>query len=123
MKSISLKFILLVSIILNFVLLSAVVNQILNGCAEIPDGRIGVLNQDIEVGYFDGNKTIFTLPKGLVVREASASGAGWFEPFRFRIVVTSNNEKLVDYSEALEEAEGQNGEYYSADIRAVREVK
>ncbi len=97
--------------------------QFLNGCAEIPNGRIGVLNQDVEAGYFDSDKAVFTLPKGLVVREASASGAGWFEPFRFRIVITSEGDDLVDYSKINEEPKDQNSEYYSADKRETIEVK
>ena len=42
------------------------------GCAEIEDGRTGVLG-----------RVLFTLPKGLVVREASATAADWFEPQLF----------------------------------------
>jgi len=88
----------------------------MDGCAEMSEGRIGVLKQDVEVGVFDTNEAIFTLPKGLVVREASASGAGWFEPYRFRIVVTANNERFVDYEIGDETSEGRDGEFYSAEI-------
>ncbi len=67
--------------------------------------------QDTKIGFFGGDTTVFTLPKGLVVREASATGAGWFEPNRFRIVVTANNESLVDYSLSEANLKGQNNEY------------
>ena len=91
-------------------------DKALMGCAEIANGRIGVLSQDIEVGYFGGNTTVFTLPKGLVVREASATGVDWFEPNRFRLVVTSERESLVDYSVKEEQQTRQDSEQYSADI-------
>ena len=112
-----------ISAFLNIVLFYLFAFQALEGCAEIANGRIGVLTKDTEVGYFDGNATVFTLPKGLVVREASASGAGWFEPKRFRIVVTSDSESLVDYSINKEKLEGQNSEYYSAEIRRNESLK
>jgi len=107
---------LIISMILNFGLAFMLFAKAMDGCAEEPDGRVGVLTQDVEVGVFDTNETIFTLPKGLVVREASASGAGWFEPYRFRIVVTANNERFVDYEPSEEDLAVQNGEYYSAEI-------
>ena len=105
------------SILLNVVLVAAMVYQTLDGCAEIASGRIGILAEDVKVGYFGGVKTIFELPKGLVVREASATGAGWFEPYRFRIVVTSDNASLVDYTIDEEQLDGQDSEYYSAERR------
>jgi hypothetical protein len=107
---------LVVSIVLNIGLAYFLFVTAMDGCAEMSEGRIGVLKQDVEVGVFDTNEVLFTLPKGLVVREASASGAGWFEPYRFRIVVTANNERFVDYELGDETLEGQNGEFYSAEI-------
>lgn len=107
-----------ISITLNILLLITIgygCIKILNGCAEMPDGRIGVLNQDLNVGYFDSNQKLFTLPKELVVREASATGAGWFEPYRFRIIITSSNDKLVNYKNTTPQ-ELSGSEYYSADI-------
>lgn len=123
MKNKALKITLIISGIFNVVLISALIYQALNGCAEIANGRIGVLSQDTKVGYFGGDKTVFTLPKGLVVREASATGAGWFEPIRFRIVVTSDNESLVDYSVSKEQLDGQYNEYYSAEIHRNESIK
>ena len=116
MKPILLKLILTISILLNIALVVILADKALMGCAEIANGRIGVLAQDIEVGYFGGNTTVFTLPKGLVVREASATGVDWFEPNRFRLVVTSERESLVDYSVKEEQQTRQDSEQYSADI-------
>ena len=107
---------LVISVILNIGLAFLVFFQLMDGCAEMSDGRIGVLNQDVEVGIFDSGETLFTLPAGLVVREASASGAGWFEPYRFRIVVTATNERLVNYEPTAEELAEQDGEFYSAEV-------
>jgi hypothetical protein len=111
---------LVISVILNFGLAYMLFAQAMDGCAEDPNGRVGVLIQDVEVGVFDTDETLFTLPKGLVVREASASGAGWFEPYRFRIVVTANNERFVDYEPSDEDLAVQSAEYYSAEVSKVR---
>jgi hypothetical protein len=67
------------------------------------------------VGVFGSEKVLFTLPKGLVVRDASATGADWFEPHRFRIVVTSDA-ALVDYSQKVTPLSGQRTEHYSEKI-------
>lgn len=107
---------LVISVILNIGLAFLLFWQVLDGCAEMSDGRVGVLGQDVEVGIFGSGETLFTLPEGLVVREASAVGAGWFEPYRFRIVVTANNERFVNYEPTAEELAGQNGEFYSAEV-------
>jgi len=108
-----------VSILLNVILVFAVLYLLLQGCAEVPNGRVGVLTRDIQVGRFDGTKTIFTLPRGLVVRDASASGADRFEPYRFRLVVTSDDNTLVDYSPHAADLPGDS-EYYSADVESRR---
>lgn len=92
-----------------------VILQGLNGCAEISDGKLGVLSKDIRVGIFDSDSAVLKLPKGLVVRDASARGAGYFEPHRFKIVVTSEDKSLVDYSVDTQ-ARNPHGEFYSADI-------
>jgi hypothetical protein len=98
------------SIALNALLAGGWLLRELEGCAEIPDGRLGVLARDVEVGRFNEAERLFVLPKGLVVREASATGMDWFEPYRFRLVITSEDAGLVAYP--AEEA--RNGEYYSA---------
>ena len=115
MKTKILKLTLAVSLLLNIGLFAVLVYQTLNGCAEIKNGRIGVLKEDIEVGFFGSEKTILKLPKGLIVKEASATGAGWFEPYRFRIVITSNNENLVDYK-INKNSKDSLTEYYSAEV-------
>lgn len=107
------------SLLLNVILVFAVLYLLLQGCAETPNGRIGVLTRDIHVGRFEGTETMFTLPRGLVVREASASSADWFEPYRFRLVVTSDDETLVDYSPHPADLPGDS-EYYSADVESRR---
>ena len=61
----------------------------------------GVLKQDVEVGIFDVADTektlLFKLPKGLTVKNASdVNQISQFEPYRFSIIVTSD-EELVDY--------------------------
>ena len=116
MKSVALA----ISVILNFGLAYVLFAMAMNGCAEEPDGRVGVLIQDVEVGVFDTDETLFTLPRGLVVREASASGAGWFEPYRFRIVVTADNERFVNYEASDEDLAVQSAEYYSAEVSKER---
>lgn len=112
------KIILALSVLLNAVLAAVLLFTGLEGCAEIPNGRLGSLSRDLEIGYFEGDKAVFKLPKGLVVRDASATGADRFEPHRFRLIITSEDETLVDYSAKIEAQSGQHGEYYSADVRA-----
>jgi hypothetical protein len=85
---------LIISMILNFGLVFMLFAQAMDGCAEEPDGRVGVLTQDVEVGVFDTNETIY----------------------RFRIVVTANNERFVDYEPSEEDLAVQSAEYYSAEI-------
>lgn len=86
----------------------------IEGKTDAPNGRIGVLVKEVQVGAFNSDTVMFTLPKGLVVRDASVSGAGWFEPHRFRIVITSDDTSLVDYSSKASLA--QQTEHYSADV-------
>jgi hypothetical protein len=124
LKSVALS----VSVILNLALALLLVYVVIEGTPEIANGKIGVLKQDLEIGRFGDNKTIFMLPKGLLVRDASAYGMGWFEPHRFRLVVTSGNKDLVDYSgsstaakSAIEgSAPSRDGELYSADVSTRR---
>ncbi len=104
------------SIVLNFVFVAVILYLILQGTAEITHGRYGVLKKNIDIGRFTETEKIFSLPKGVVVRDVSASGMDWFEPNRFRIVITSERGDLVDYSIDQEKAKSEHGEYYSADI-------
>ena len=117
------NFILAVSIILNVLLLGVsglLIINVLNGCDQVPDGKIGVLKKDLEIGYFNHSKKIFTLPKGLVVKDSSATGMGRFEANRFRIVITSMDDDLVAYEGIdLTKLENQS-EFYSADVHKFR---
>lgn len=104
------------SIVLNVFLSGLLLYVVLQGCAEVANGKVGVLSQDIKVGVFGSDKVLFTLPKGLVVRDASATGADWFEPNRFRIVVTSDNAAFVDYRQQIVPLSNQRTEHYSAKL-------
>lgn len=103
------------SLLVNLLLAGALIELGLNGCAEVANGKLGVLRQELKVGPFGSDRTLFTLPKGLQVRDASASGAGWFEPHRFRLVITSENPGLVDYTTPPAQDAPQASELYSAD--------
>ncbi len=105
------------SIVLNCVFVALILYLILQGTPEIKHGRYGVLKENVDIGRFGETKKIFSLPKGLMVRDASASGMDWFEPNRFRVVITSERENLVDYSIDQKKAKSKYGEYYSADIK------
>lgn len=110
------KILFLTSVFCNFLLLALLVFLLLDGKAERANGKLGVLTQDIDIGVFDTNKVSFKLPKGLVVRDASATGAGWFEPHRFRLVITSNQDNLVDYFPSNFIKSKNTSEFYSADV-------
>lgn len=103
------------SVALNLLLAGWLLELGLNGCAEVADGKLGVLRRELKVGPFGSDRSLFTLPKGLRVRNASATGAGWFEPHRFRLVVTSEDPNLVDYASPLAQGVPQASELYSAD--------
>src|SRR5687768_4930729 len=93
---------LVISILINLVLGAMLLFKGLDGCAEISDGKLGVLAKDIRVGVFGTDKAVLTLPRGLVVRDASATGMDRFEPHRFKIIVTSEDQGLVNYAPAAE---------------------
>ena len=83
-----------------------------------PSYKLGRLEKDLEVGYFMGDSTIFKLPKGLTVRNASQRGIsaiGQFENERFEIVITSMDDDLVNYKLAKDSLSFNN--FYSADIK------
>ncbi|NBC56956.1 MAG: hypothetical protein GVY05_01550 [Bacteroidetes bacterium] len=108
------KIIFWISISLNLILVLGILWNNFNS----PSNKLGVLKQDIEVGYFMGKETVFTLPKGLTVKDKSERGIaaiGQFENNRFSIVITSDK-NIVDYN--VDEKElNQNGNYYSAEFR------
>ena len=84
-----------------------------------PSYKIGRLEKDIEIGIFTGDSVIFTLPKGLTVRNASQRGlaaAGQFENERFEIVITSNDWDLVNY-DLPKDSLNTFSNLYSADVK------
>ena len=83
-----------------------------------PTHNLGVLTQEISLGYFGKEGTIFTLPKGLTVEDVSPRGIaaiGQFENNRYSIIFTSEIDSLVDFS-AKEAELAPYGNYYSADF-------
>lgn len=110
-----------VSILLNLLLLS----RSLLTRTEAPIDRIGATTREIEVGDFNGKGPYFKLPKGLVVRDASPQGIAsidLFEPHRFLLIVTSDSDGLVDYSNPRGGTHAY-GELYSADWKGRHAVK
>ncbi len=110
------KVLLTLSILVNLGLTYLVVDMLFSGTGEVRNGKFGILKEDIKVGLVGTDKEFFSLPKGLVVRDVHETGAGWFENNRFRIVVTSEREDLVDYSEGANITTSHNNELYSADL-------
>ena len=101
------------SIALNLAFLTRFAMERLNA----PPDRLGVTTQEIEVGDFNGGGPYFKLPKGLPVRDSSPQGLDaidLFEPHRFQLTITTDNEHLVDYSGSTKNREGF-GDLYSAD--------
>ena len=85
-----------------------------------PSDKLGVLKEDVEIGYFMSSEKIFKLPKGLTVRDISPQGIaaiGQFENNRFQIVITTNRD-LIDYKVDSKEL-NSDGNYYSADIESI----
>lgn len=84
-----------------------------------PSYKIGRLEKDIEIGIFTGDSVIFTLPRGLTVRNASQRGLaaiGQFENERFEIVITSDDWKLVNY-DLPKDSLNTFSNFYSADVK------
>ena len=103
-----------ISIALNIILAISILWNNINS----PSNELGILKQDIEIGNFMGNKTIFTLPKGLTVSNKSERGIsaiGQFENNRFSIVITSDKD-LIDYNVDRKEL-NQNSNFYSAEFK------
>ncbi|HZK28073.1 MAG TPA: hypothetical protein VFD00_11125 [Thermoclostridium sp.] len=107
------KWILIISIAFNIIFL---IGWGLNSLNK-PSYRLGRLEKDITIGHFMGDSLIFTLPKGLTVRNASERGLsaiGQFENERFQIVISSDDQ-LVNY-DLPNDSLAPNGNYYSADF-------
>jgi hypothetical protein len=85
-----------------------------------PSGRLGRLEKDITAGSIvDRQRIPFRLPKGLTVRDESprgVAGIGMFEPYRFAVVITTDDSGAVNYS--IPEGELHDfGEIYSMDLK------
>ena len=85
-------------IITHIILLIALAYNALNGYPEARFGKYGRLKKDINLGRLGDDRKEVILPKGLIVKDVSASGADYFEPYRFKIIVTSDYTDIVDYS-------------------------
>lgn len=108
------KWILIISITLNIVFLIGWGLCSLNE----PSYKLGRLEKDITIGHFMGDSLLFTLPKGLTVRNASQRGLnaiGQFENERFQIVISSDDWELINYDLPTDSL-APNGNYYSADF-------
>lgn len=108
--------ILATSLLANSFLVALLFVDTLDGCAETSDGQLGVLTRDVEAGVFGTHGVVFTLPKGLVVRDASATGIDRFEPHRFKLIITSEDPEMVSYAGTDILESGRHGELYSADV-------
>jgi len=109
---------LIASIILNVVLLIALgLTALLNalkGCPETT-GNLFVLKKPVSARCPGSGGELFTLPPGLVVQDVSATGAGWFEVNRFKLVITTDDTALaVPLHDSTLDKCG-HGYYYSAD--------
>lgn len=114
------KWVFRISILLNIVLLIGWGLSSLNR----PSYKLGRLEKDITVGNFMGDSLLFTLPKGLKVRNASERGLnaiGQFENERFQIVISSDDE-LINYDLPIDSL-GPNGNYYSVDFDKYNDEK
>jgi hypothetical protein len=90
------KWVFLLSILFNAIFIIGWLWNYINS----PTYELGRLKEDVNVGFFTGEKKMFKLPKGLTVRNISQNGIaaiGQFENNRFEIVLTSDDE-LVDYN-------------------------
>ena len=97
------------NLILGFILLIQSFNE--------PTHRLGILTQDLTVGYFGQEGEIFKLPKGITVEDVAPRGIaaiGQFENNRFSIVLTSEIDSLIDYNVNTTDL-APNGNFYSAD--------
>lgn len=115
------KFLIICSVLLNIVFCLMFLWNNIN----TPSYKYGVLKNDVEVGIFSSDSLLFTLPKGLTVKNVSPRGLnaiGQFEGNRFELVITTDRDDLVDYN--VSESEQQCfGNYYSADCKKYNFIK
>ncbi|MDX1829272.1 MAG: hypothetical protein R3342_06970 [Lutibacter sp.] len=88
-----------------------------------PTYKLGRLEKEVKIGIFGSDSAIFTIPKGLTVRNISERGIsaiGQFENERFEIVITSDDSKLVNYDLPKDSLQ-TFGNFYSADVNKYNE--
>lgn len=108
------KWFIRVSFTLNIIFILGWLWNILN----TPSLRLGRLEKDISVGHFTTDSVLFKLPKGLTVCDVSPSGLnaiGQFENNRFEIIITTDDQNLINYTLPKESLD-VFGNYYSADV-------
>ena len=86
---------LLLNVVLALALLGAVAADCLEGQLEAKGGPMVVLKEDTPVHCFSKKRTLFTLPKGLVLQDVSAHGASIFEPHRYKLIITTDLREQV----------------------------
>lgn len=108
------KYIFWFSIILNILFILGYLFNRINS----PSNKLGILKEDVEVGYFKGTEKVFVLPKGLTVKNESPRGLsaiGQFENERFSVIITSDRD-LVDY-DVKKDSLNLFDNFYSAEIK------
>lgn len=96
MNKVTLKSLLVISILLNLILGATLFLHFFNS----PSEKIGILTRDINAGPFMKPGVSFELPEGLIVKDVSPRGfdaIGRFEPNRFGIVITTDQDSVVNY--------------------------
>ena len=108
------KWIFILSITLNVIFALGLLFKKLNS----PSYKLGILTQDINVGFFMSDSTIFKIPKGITVKDVSPRGIaaiGQFENNRFEIILTTGTDgRVVDYN-IPKDSMACFGNYYSID--------
>ena len=107
------KWIYRISILLNIVFLLGYLLNSFNS----PSYELGKLKEDLNIGIFTGDSTMFKIPQGITVKNVSERGIGaigQFENNRFSIVITSERD-IVNYNLPKDSLQSF-GNFYSADI-------
>ena len=91
------KYLIRLSIILNIIWAFLIISDLFI----FPSKGYGKLEKNIYVGIFSSDSVVFYLPKGLTVKDVSAKGISAIDQFennRFDIVITSDDENVVNYN-------------------------
>lgn len=106
------------STVLNIILVIALgISWLLFALSGSPEteGDLMILQKDVSARCPGKGGEIFRLPKGLVVQDVTASGAGWFEANRYKIVITTDDTELARVMIDSADDKCGHGYYYSAD--------